>query len=98
MSYETFQESYKNGEFKYDEYRPMSYVPYTTYYRNNPFSEKSYIKPNIAGYYPIKNKIIQKTIEEDLQINHPFFYPSSTIFPVREEEGLTPMVEIVIQP
>ena len=98
MSYETFQESYTNGTFKYTEYRPYAQVPYTTYYRNNPFSDKSFIKPNVAGYYPITKKIIKTPEVEDQQINHPFFYSSYTIFPVREDAPQVNMVPIVIQP
>jgi len=97
MSYQTFNESYTNGTLVFDEFRPYSKVPYTTHYRNNPFSDKTFIKPNVAGFYPIPKQTIKKEVVEDPQINHPFFYPLTTIFPVREEEQIS-LVPIVIQP
>ena len=61
--------------------------PFHDEYRQNPFSETPLIKPNIAGYYPIRSTYT-KTKEQpkvDPDYHSEFYYPCTTFFPKFKE-------------
>jgi hypothetical protein len=74
---------YKRSVYRdsYDKY------PFNNEYRQNPFSDTSYIKPNVAGYYPIRS-VYNRELEapkQDPDYHGAFYYPCTTFFPKFEE-------------
>ena len=77
-SYFTLKESYEKGKFT-NQY-VYSQGPQNNQWRQNPFSNKTLIKPNVAGYYPYKSELVQtKPIGKEYE--YKYYYPCSTIFP-----------------
>jgi hypothetical protein len=58
-----------------------SAFPFMTYWRNNPLSDKSYIRPNVAGYYPQPVYSITKRIKRDEDWQFSYTNVCSTIVP-----------------
>jgi len=59
--------------------------PFAAYWRNNPLSDKSYIRPNVAGYYPQPSYKSAKTIKHDEDWKFAYNVVCSTITPDNEQ-------------
>ena len=106
MSYYTLRESYTAGSFKDVNVRDT--YNYYDWNKTDPLSDKSYIRANIAGYYPAKYETYTmptaKPVEPKMIVPHaqfmpsdyPFTYPCTTIFPKNTE--YTKSKSIVTQP
>ena len=76
-NYNTLRETYSTSGFK-DE-RPVDGFPFYNKWRNNPLSDDSIIRANVAGYYPYKKSMQQIQIPK---IVEPIaIYPNDLIFP-----------------
>jgi hypothetical protein len=77
MSYYTLKDSYNQVDYN-EQVRSDNY-PFYNRWRNNPLSDESTIRANVAGYYPYKQnfqEIPKITQKETLAI-----YPNSLILP-----------------
>jgi hypothetical protein len=58
MSYYTLKESYTSGKFI--DQHPVDDFPFYNKWRNNPLSDHSIIRANVAGYYPYNRRMVQE--------------------------------------
>ncbi len=58
-----------------------SVFPFAAYWRNNPLSDKSIIRPNVAGYYPQPSYKSVKTIKHDEDWEFSYYTVCSSIVP-----------------
>ena len=90
MSYYTLKESYTSNKFL--DQTPVDNFPFYNKWRNNPLSDDSIIRANVAGYYPYNKQMIQQQppaptpppvvtypSETILLKDYPITYPSFTI-------------------
>jgi hypothetical protein len=89
MSYYTLKESFTDGSFK--DRVPIDHYPFYDAYKNNPISDDSIIRANIAGYQPYKRSMQQITPVKQVEVkaiypsvlllpqDYPITYPCSTI-------------------
>jgi len=91
-TYVTLKESFTTSQFK-DVYSKDEY-PFHNRWRNDPLSDYSLIRSNVAGYYPYNKTMIEgpTTLKEEipkviypnillLPDDYPITTPCSTIFP-----------------
>ncbi len=63
--------------------------PRHDYWRNNPLSDRSWIRPNVAGYLPMRRYTTQ--VPKSTQTNPPqpwkytYYYPAGTILPANPQ-------------
>ena len=63
--------------------------PRHDYWRNNPLSERSWIRPNVAGYLPMKRQMV--TVPKSVEANPPqtwqyaWYYPGGMIWPANPQ-------------
>ena len=59
----------------------VSTFPIPNVWRNDPLSDKSYIRPNVAGYYPYPTQIIKSTQKQNNDWQYTWQSVCSTITP-----------------
>ena len=94
-NYLTFGQVYNN--VTYNDYYSQDYNVRNNFWRGMPLSDKNYIRPNIAGYYPFATEH-RPTVQPspDYADSMTWFYPCTTILPANKAYEKTK--EIVMQP
>jgi hypothetical protein len=59
----------------------ISTFPIPNYWRNDPLSEKSYIRSNVAGYYPYPTQMVKSTQKQNNDWQYTWQAVCSTIVP-----------------
>lgn len=93
MAYYTLKESYEKGSFT-NQYYSDDFPPHN-WWRQDPFSDKTIIRANVAGYYPYPKEIVTQK-KPEAQYEYAYYYPCSTIFPKSPE--LVKTKDIIHQP
>ena len=87
--YSTLKETFTKSGFS--DFNTVDKFPLNNFWRNNPLSDKTTIRSNVAGYYPYKSQLkpVEMTQLKDPEIiystellmpnDYPFNYPCGTI-------------------
>ena len=82
-NYYSMDDGYDKKSFKYINSKDL--FPFRNYWRNNPLSNQSIIKPNVAGYYPYPTIINTTTPSLQPEFEYKWQPVCSTIFPVNPQ-------------